>query len=149
METIVCICCDEYETRGKSQIGYCVTYMKPTWKSTVRQCQEDVRREVGDFCYYHCPFRCDFDCGQLCGEESPSITGIDECPELQSRINEALGGEYEYYSISLNENGEVVENYCSIRNPFESWVNERMTAEFRYFYGWFPHHEISGDIDGS
>ena len=136
METVKCYCCDEFTTRGKAETGYCLSYDLPTWKSVVKKCQENVRGEVGDFCYYHCPFRCDFDCGQLCGEESPSVTNIHQCPELQSRINDALGGRYEYHFYSLNELGEIVENYASIRHGFESWVDDHLTREYRWNVGW-------------
>jgi hypothetical protein len=76
MITVKCYCCDEFQLRGKAETGYCNEYNLPTWKSVVKKCQTNVRNEVGDFCYDHCPFKWDFDCGQLCGEESPSAHGI-------------------------------------------------------------------------
>ena len=136
METVKCYCCDEFQLRGKAETGYCCYYDKPTWKSTVKTCQENVRDEWGEFCYDHCPFRCDFDCGEPCGEQSPSVESIHDCFELKSRLNTALGGTPDYIFYSLNEKGEIVENYASLLYPFESWVDDRLTRDYRWHVGW-------------
>ena len=141
METVKCYCCDEFETRGKAETGYCNSYMLPTWKSVVKKCQENVRGEVGDFCYYHCPFRCDFDCGQLCGEESPSVTNIHDCIEFKIRLNDALGGSYTHLFYTIDSDGKIVENEADLLHGFMSWVSEIDTVIFWYNAGWYPHYD--------
>jgi hypothetical protein len=146
METVKCYCCDEFQLRGKAETGYCNEYNLPTWKSVVKKCQEYVRAEWGEFCYDHCPFRCDFDCGEPCGEQSPSVTSIHNCPELQSRMNEALGGRYETTWYTLNKRGEIVENYVSICHGCESLVDSDLTRDYRWNVGWQRYYPEVGNI---
>ena len=134
METITCWWCDEFTSKGKAT-GFCGYFDRPTWKSTVKKCQEEALANAGPFCYYSCPFTEDNE-GFLCGEEGPGITCIDNCPEFTTKLCYALGGDLWHRFYYVNNLAEVVEVEIGINWGISEMPDTDLTAEYRWRFGW-------------
>lgn len=108
METFPCIC-DEYIVKGKT--GFCSRQDLPTWKSTVKKCADECRAEMGDFCYFCCPYADpDLSC-------EGGAKDFMSCPEFNAELNEALGGQFEYWKreiVSTEKGPACLEIYCRV-----------------------------------
>lgn len=133
MKTIVCIC-DNYETRGPKQTGYCLSAMKPTWPSIVKKCQEDAHIEAGDFCWFCCPFTEDHD-GYLCDDANPKIKSILDCNIFEEKLCRALGGEL-WHQFFYIKDAEVWECNVGWHWGVSHWRKDEDTLLWRYYCGW-------------